>query len=116
MTDKIVTRVARILVEVYDDWLNGDYPEEVEKSIEEGWRNIAGHLPMLPGFFDADATFIEWEPDEKELEAQERELARRETAMKAVPRDTFKALIVKYGKSYTEEPGVGLGSENKEQS
>ena len=69
MSKKKITRVARVLVTVDEDWLHGDYPEELEDSITEGWEQIETALLALRSDYNSlsryvTGSFIEWEPPE----------------------------------------------------
>ena len=64
-----ITRVARVLVTVDEDWLQGDYPEEFEESIKQGWEQIETTLLSIRSEYNSyekgvTASFIEWEPPE----------------------------------------------------
>ena len=64
-----ITRVARVLVTVDEDWLQGDYPEEFEESIKQGWEQIETTLLSIRSEYNSyergvKSSFIEWEPPE----------------------------------------------------
>ena len=68
-----VTRVARILVEVDQNWLYGDDPADMDNSAIEGWEEIVGALLALRSDYSSlkgrvSASHIEWEPDEDPAE------------------------------------------------